>query len=113
MTDHQEFADRARQKLGDRIAQEPAPPPTVTQVQIGEALINPQWQGHLIVLSDNGGDLVMVTIKHPRIGDVQCIWSRAMAANIRAWLEAALQAPVLNPQGQQQSQLVGEPQGTA
>jgi hypothetical protein len=98
--------------MSDGIGQN-APPPTVTQVQIGEALINPMWHGHLIVLSDNGGDLVMITIKHPRFGDLQCIWSRAMANNIRGWIEAALQAPVLNPQTVQQPQLVGEPQGTA
>jgi hypothetical protein len=66
-------------------------------VELGEAAINPPWQGHLIALSDNGGDLVMVTIHHPRHGKINLIWPRTVAANLHQWLGVALQAPVLSP----------------
>lgn len=67
------------------------------QVAIGEAVINPPWQGHLIALCDNGGDCVMLTINHPRHGNIRVLYPRSQAAGIRDWLIAALQAPVLRP----------------
>lgn len=76
----------------------PAPPMTQTmQIQLGEALINPQWRGHLIALADNGGDLVYLIITHPRHGEISILWPRNQAANLRDWLSLALQAPVLTP----------------
>lgn len=69
----------------------------VTQVQLGEALLNPQWAGHLICLSDNGGDMVFIRITHPRHGMIDIVWPRQAAAGLRDWLNVALQAPVLMP----------------
>jgi hypothetical protein len=71
--------------------------PEIKQVQLGEALINPQWQGHLVAMSDNGGDMVFITIHHPRLGPINCLWSRTMAAGIAQWLDVALHAPTLTP----------------
>jgi hypothetical protein len=73
----------------------PAPPPETIQVQLGEVAVNPSWQGHIVAISDNGGDLVMLTIHHPRHGPIRCLWSRTVAGGIAQWLNAALQAPIL------------------
>lgn len=69
-------------------------PPT-QMVSIGEALINPPWQGHLVAISDNGGDLAMLSIEHPRHGTIRVLYPRVQAASIRDWLTAALAQPVL------------------
>lgn len=81
---------------------EPTPTPagpmqTVTQIQLGEVLMNPQWRGHLIAASDNGGDMVFIKIAHPRHGDIDILWPRGVAAALRDWITMALQAPVLAP----------------
>lgn len=92
----------------------PAPPP-ITQVQLGEALINPVWRGHLIVMQDNGGDAVLFALDHPRLGTINCIWARSQAAAIRDWLNMALVAPIMPaPQQQrQQSPIELPPAGSA
>jgi hypothetical protein len=91
---------------------QPAPPP-VQMVSIGEALINPPWQGNLICLSDNGGDLIMLSFTTPT-GIVRCLYPRGQGAAIRDWLTIALQAPVLtHPAPQPQPAIEGEPAGTA
>ena len=76
-------------------------------VAIGEALINPPWQGHLIAIADNGGDLVMLSIDHPKHGTIRCLYPRTVGASIRDWLTMALQQPTLQPV-QQQPQAVEE-----
>ena len=85
------------------------------QVAIGEAVINPPWQGHLIALSDNGGDLLMLSFNHPRHGQIRILYPRAVGAGIRDWLNVALQAPMLRPEppAQPQPAIEQPPAGTA
>ena len=99
-------------------AQPNGTPPT-QMVSIGAALINPPWQGHLVALSDNGGDLVMISVDHPEHGMIRCLYPRAQAGAIRDWLSTALQQPVLQPAQQQaqpqqaqQAQQAAEPENT-
>jgi hypothetical protein len=94
--------------------EKPAPPPPIQMVAIGSALINPQWQGNLVAIADNGGDLVMLSISHPDHGMIRCLFSRTMAATIRDWLNIALQAPVLTPAQPQAQAAIEQPAaGTA
>ena len=69
----------------------------------------------VLALSDNGGDLLMLTFNHPRHGQIRILYPRAVAAGIRDWLNVALQAPMLRPEppAQPQPAIEQPPAGTA
>jgi hypothetical protein len=72
-------------------------------VAIGEAQINPPWQGHLIAIADNGGDLLMLSFDCGKQGMIRCLYPRTVGASIRDWLIMALQQPTLQPVQQPQA----------